>query len=106
MKSFAKRGKELDEQEVALLQTYLQSTLKPAEPRPEYIGGLGSRLRAHVQADSSQHKEQHVGLWVGMGLLTSLVVVVTGIRAAMTIAALSGLLYQNRESHKAVRSIA
>ena len=106
MKLFSKRGNELEDQELTVLQAFLQSRLLPVEPRPDFVSGLRKRIQAEGRVESKSPQNQNIGLWVGMGVVTSLLVVATGIRAAIAIAALTGLFYQHRSQRKPERSIA
>lgn len=80
--------------ELAGLETYLSATLQPVRPRAEFVNGLQQRLlHPVVEERPALSRAQYIILGVA-GTLTSLVLVITGVKATISILGKLGVLDQ------------
>ena len=90
------RRKKLETSEAAELETYLDAALHPIKPGVEFVGELRARLvEAPLAKPNSALLFQYVLLAMA-GLLSSMIIIITGIRAVVTILGALGLLRRNR----------
>jgi len=67
---------ELDE-----IESYLESTLIQISPRSEFVNELKGRLINNQQRQYSVSRRVKIVLFTGAGLISSLLLIITGIRA-------------------------
>ena len=75
--------------DLADLEAYLEATLNPITPRPAFVNSLGIRLMEATFSEPSV--PQYVFLAVA-GVISGIIIVVTGIRAAITILGALGIV--------------
>jgi len=93
MKKFWGRSKKkVDDEGLLELEYYLLKVLKPVEPRAGFVSDLGARL-ADTQVTRIQFpfKVQYIFL-AAAGLISSVIIVITGIRATVTLLGAMGLM--------------
>lgn len=92
--SLRRRGG-LDEEELAQLEAGLEQALVPVGPRRAFVSGLKGRLMAapepHVPSMSPALQYTLLG---ALGLFSGIIILVTGIRATVTLLGAIGLLSQ------------
>jgi len=71
---------ELDE-----IEAYLESTLIQISPRTEFVNELKSRLNKGQKHQYSVSRRVKIVLFTGAGLISSLVLIITGIRATINL---------------------
>jgi len=94
-----KRKRILLERDLRELEKYLSSTLKPVEPRPEFIQNLRIKLIGKESKRILGLPMQRVqeGLLIAGSVLSLFVVVFTGIRAMLAILSALGLLQLKKQ---------
>ena len=87
------------ERDLRELERHLASTLAPVEPRPEFIRNLRVKLIGKESKNILGLPPQRVreGLLIAGGVLSLFVVVLTGIRAALTVLSALGLLQLKKQ---------
>jgi hypothetical protein len=91
MKILRRKSKqELDELEE--MEDYLESALQPVEPRPGFIADLRARLETAPVPQRQWPKVLRYSLVAAAGVVSSAIIVITGIRAALTILGALGAL--------------
>ena len=68
------------QEELSGAEAYLSATLKPVKPRPEFVQGLGGRLRGPVPPIKTSLRALQSTLLLTAGVISSLVIVITGVR--------------------------
>lgn len=87
------------------LEAYLQATLQPVSPRPGFVHALRGRLFSQ-QGDAGQGAAGRqagvlqVAVFAIAGLATTVLVVVTGIKATAAILGALGLLHHVQQSRE------
>jgi hypothetical protein len=100
---FWPRRREPELEEFAELENYLQEVLVPVSPRLSFVSGLKERLlEAPVPRLSSMPKGLQYTLLGALGVASGLLIIVTGIRATVTLLAALGLLSQMKKSSNPV----
>ncbi|MEW5868324.1 MAG: hypothetical protein AB1894_03550 [Chloroflexota bacterium] len=94
------RREAVQDHQLADLEACLQSYLTPIAPRPAFISELKGRLM------NAPTPERTFGLWhyaafVAAGALSGIVIVATGVRLTLTLAAALGLLSRARQKSPA-----
>jgi anti-sigma-K factor RskA len=84
---FRKQNSNLQE-----IEAHLEKTFQPVEPRPAYVSSLKSRLLAAQADKASSPAWLKYSLWGLAGLVSSVVVVVAGVRAAILLLSALGVL--------------
>ncbi|MBN1148765.1 MAG: hypothetical protein JXA78_16005 [Anaerolineales bacterium] len=74
------------------LEDYLARALRPVEPRPGFIADLRARLDRAPAPQKQSPAALRYALLAAAGLLSSLIIVITGVRAAITILGALGVL--------------
>ena len=77
-----------DLEDLAAMETYLQSMMEPVAPRPLFIKNLGERLFGRLANDAPDLEVEiapHYALLAGAGILSSVLILVTSIRAFLTL---------------------
>ena len=91
-----RRRKKLDERVIADMEGYLEAALYPVDPRKVFVGDLKSRLiNAPVVEITSAEVVQYALLGLA-GILSGLIIIITGIRATITILSALGVLRHAR----------
>ncbi len=95
------RRRELDEGELADLEASLGKSLVPVEPRRAFVNGLKGRLMAapEPQLPSMSPALQYT-LLGALGLVSGMIILVTGIRATVTLLGAIGLLSQFKKPER------
>jgi hypothetical protein len=88
--------------ELNYLERYLDRTLQPVIPRAEFVDTLRDKLnRVELQAEedilNKEPRALHYALLGGAGILSSLLLLITGIRAVVTLIGAIGALKQMRQ---------
>jgi hypothetical protein len=92
MKTRMKRGKLFMEDEFEELEACLKSVMRPVEPRSAFISALKVRLlNNHTNKRITPRFLQYSALLVA-GLISGVIIVVTGVRATIAILGALGLL--------------
>jgi hypothetical protein len=84
------------------MERYLDRTLQPVAPRAEFVDALRDKLnRVELQAEENilenEPRALHYALLGGAGILSSLLLVITGIRAVVALIGAIGALKQMRQ---------
>jgi hypothetical protein len=84
------------EKDLSVVKNRLAFTLKPVEPRPEFIKDLRTKLVGEPQREKFSLKIEswRQGLLVAGGIVSFFAMVIGGIRV---VAALLGMIQQNRQ---------
>lgn len=91
MKRFRRVSKQ-DIDELKELEDYLEIALQPVEPRPGFIADLRARLEGAPAPQRQWPAALRYSLLAAAGLVSSMIILVTGIRAAITILGALGVL--------------
>jgi hypothetical protein len=79
------------------LEAYLQATLRPVKPRTAFVSDLGARLsKVHPAVRATPPILKYTVLAIA-GAVSGAVILVTGVRAAVTVLGALGLLLAFRE---------
>jgi hypothetical protein len=94
--------KDANRLELNHLEGYLERTLQPVAPRAEFVNTLRDKLsRVEIQAEEelleNEPRALHLALLGGAGILSSLLLVITGIRAVLALIGAIGALKQMRQ---------
>jgi hypothetical protein len=94
--------KNTNRMELNNLEGYLDRALQPVTPRTEFVGDLRDKLnRLELQAEEDildkESRALHYALLGGAGILSSLLLLITGIRAAIALIGAIGALKQMRQ---------
>ena len=90
------RKKQINEVEKSSLEKYISAALHPIEPRPSFVAGLKDRL---IMAPADQENNNEVAQFAILGLagvLSGLIIFITGVRATVAILGALGLLRQSK----------
>ena len=101
--TFWRRSK-LSEQENLRMESYLEAALHPVSPQPAFMEDLKTKL---LQAPAYERKVNEVATIALLGLagvLSGLIIFVTGIRAVVTILGALGVLRNARGQVKEKRA--
>jgi hypothetical protein len=93
MESEMNTPKRYNRYQIADLEAYLQSTLHPVNPRPAFVTGLKSRLAQITPVARSTPKTLQYAIIGVAGAATAAVLVISGVRAAVTIIGALGLMF-------------
>lgn len=93
---------EANRMELVHLEGYLGRTLQPVTPRAEFVDALRDKLsRVDLQAEENLLEKGpralHLALLGGAGILSSLLLVITGIRAVIALVGAIGAIKQMRQ---------
>ena len=92
------RRKELTQKEIEEMEAKLQESLVPVTPRPTFVSALKGRLMTAPEPKlPSMPPALQYTILGGLGLISSILIVVTGIRAAVTLIGALGLISQLRK---------
>ncbi len=94
MKKIMTRGRTKDGFKPEKLEPILDKTLKPIAPSPEFVSVLRKRLVNQVQPVKTGPSAWQYVLWVGAGLVSGVVLVVAGVRAATALLVAFGVIQQ------------
>ncbi len=104
MKTFKRPDKSRREAELARVESYLRASLQPVEPRPAFAASLKARLaKETVTSTPAPMLFQYVLLSLA-GIASGALLVLAGVRAAVTVLGLLGVLHQARGQMEAKRS--
>jgi hypothetical protein len=76
------------------VEPILDRALRPVVPRPEFVGGLRKQLAIQPQPVKSGPSAWQYLLWVGAGLVSGVVLIVAGLRAATALLVALGVIQQ------------
>ena len=101
---------EANRMELVQLEGYLDRTLQPVVPRPEFVDALRDNLnRVELQAEEDLLEKEpralHLALLGGAGILSSLLLVITGVRAVIALVGAVSAFKQMRQQLAAKPSI-
>lgn len=87
------------EKDLKILEKRLSSTLKPVDPRPKFVRNLRYKIVGKPQQKILGLPAEKVrnGLLVAGGVISFTVVIISGIRAIITILGALGLLQLNKQ---------
>lgn len=93
-----RRRKNADLEDLIGLEEYLDESLLPVKPRQAFVAGLGSRLMTEpeLQLPSISPVLQYT-LLGALGFFSGVIIIMTGIRATITLLGTLGLLSQLRK---------
>ena len=92
MKTLWGRSKNIEDESFQELEHYLRTILRPVEPRVDFISDLGARLANEpIKGPQFPVRFQYALLAVA-GLISSIIIVITGIRATLTLLGAMGLM--------------
>jgi hypothetical protein len=99
MKSITRKDANL--RELNNLEGFLDRTLQPVNPRAEFVDALRDKLtRVEIKAEENilekEPRALHIALLGGAGVLSSLLLVITGVRAVVALIGAIGVLKQMR----------
>ena len=94
MKNIMTRGRTKDGFPPENLEPILDKALRPVVPRPEFVGVLRKRLANQVQPVKTGLSAWQYSFWVGAGLVSGVVLVVAGVRAATALLVALGVIQQ------------
>ncbi len=97
---------EANRMELVQLEGYLGHTLHPVAPRAEFVDALRDKLnRVEIKSEENLLEKEpralHLALLGGAGILSSLLLVITGVRAVITLVGAIGALKQMRQQLEA-----
>jgi hypothetical protein len=78
------------------MERYLQSSFSPVAPRPDFVSGLKTRLVAESKEVYSRSTVLQYVLLSLAGVLTSVLLILAGVRAVLTLLGVLGILRQMR----------
>jgi hypothetical protein len=61
-------------------EEYLYATLMPVKPRPEFVKGLGGRLKGPLPPIKTSLRALQSVILLTAGIISSLVILITGVR--------------------------
>jgi hypothetical protein len=76
------------------VEPILENALRPVVPRPEFVGVVRKRLAIQVQPMKTGPSAWQYVLWVGAGLVSGVVLIVAGLRAATALLVALGVIQQ------------
>jgi len=94
MKKIMTWGRTKDRFQPENFKPILDNTLRPVAPRPEFVGVLRKRLINQVQPVKTGPSAWQYVLWVSAGLVSGVVLVVAGVRAATALLVALGVIQQ------------
>jgi hypothetical protein len=91
-----KWGKHSENEVDHKLESYMDSTLQPVSPRPEYVRRLRKEIlnQYYVVRDEVTEQRQRDALLIGASLVGGILTVMMGIRIMVTVVAAIILLFQ------------
>ena len=89
---------------LSTLEAYLQSTLKPVEPRREFVDSLRIRIMSAPMPKSTAPVVFRFGILAAASIVGSLIIFVAGLRAIVTLWGMVGILRSNRAQIQHKRS--
>lgn len=97
-----KVANETDRVKLVHLERYLDRNLQPVAPRAEFVIALRDKLnQVELQAEENLHEREpralHLALLGGAGVLSSILMVITGVRAVLALIGAIGALKQMRQ---------
>jgi hypothetical protein len=96
MKWFDRWKKVETDAKIKSLERELENALVPVKPRPEFVTGLRRNLlRQNFEIDlvpKSENKNLQSGILITGGILSALLMVVTGVRGMVSVIGVIGLL--------------
>lgn len=99
-KKMMNRGKSKYTYELGKVEPILAATLKPVTPRLEFVSDLRTRVASQPQPLKAQANLWQYALWAGAGLVSGVVLIVTGVRAATAILVALGVIQQVKKSQQ------
>jgi len=92
MKTLWGSSKKVEDESFQELEYYLRTVLKPVEPRADFVSDLGARLAGAPYTKQRLPVRLQYALLAAAGLISSLIIVITGIRATLTLLGAMGLM--------------
>lgn len=83
-------------------EAYLDNTIVPVAPREEFLTGLRQRLVKSKSRSTNRRKVLQYGVLGTAGVLSSLILVATSIKATITLIGAIRILRNNVQSEQAV----
>ena len=83
-------------------ETYLDNTIMPVIPREEFITGLRQKLEKSKSRATNRRKAFRYSVLGTAGVLSSLILVATSIKATITLVGAIRILRNNFQSEQAV----
>lgn len=81
---------------VVKMERYLQTTFSPVAPRPDFVTGLRTRLTQESRQIYSRSTILQYVLLSLAGVVTSVLLILAGVRAVVTLLGVLGILHQMR----------
>ena len=92
MKKLWGRSKNIEDESFQELEYYLRTILRPVEPKADFVADLGARLAHEPGKESYLPFKLQYALLAVAGLISSTIIVITGIRATLTLLGAMGLM--------------
>jgi hypothetical protein len=92
MKTLWSTRKKAKDESFDELEYYLRSVLRPVEPKPDFVSELGARLVGATFKEDQWPVRLQYALLAVAGLISSVIIVVTGIRATLTLLGAMGFM--------------
>jgi len=89
---------------VMKMERYLQTSFSPVAPRPDFVNDLKSRLAQESKKFYSRSTVMQYVLLSLAGVVTSVLLILAGVRAMVTLLGVLGILHQMRGQASAKRS--
>jgi hypothetical protein len=98
--------KQIDEREISRLELYLDAALHPIQPRSSFVTDLKTRLQQEpIPVSNSNQVVQYAILGLA-GVVSGLIIFVTGLRATVTLLGAIGILRHAKSRGKQNRTAA
>jgi hypothetical protein len=104
VKVFGKSNRAGAQPGVMKMERYLQTTISPVAPRPDFVSGLKSRLNQESRRIYSRSTVLQYVLLSLAGVVTSVLLILAGVRAVVTLLGVLGILLQMRGQGSEKRS--
>jgi hypothetical protein len=104
MKKFIKRDKINKSIQTEKFEPILDAIFVPVTPRPEFVGELRKRLAGQVQPVKTGPSVWQYAVWISAGLVSGVVLIVGGVRAATSILVALGVIQQVKKAQQAPES--
>ena len=96
MKAFGKSSRAAAQPGVVKMERYLQTSFTPVAPRSDFVSGLKTRLTDEGRKFASRSTVLQYVLLSLAGVVTSVLLILAGVRAVVTLLGVLGILHQMR----------
>lgn len=88
--------RQIDDHEVSEIEAYLDAALHPVDPRTSFVVDLRKRLMQEPNYEKRPNLTARYAILGFAGVISGLILFVTGLRAILTLLGALGLLRQSR----------